>query len=120
MFEVPEQIEVKPEIVPGVAGVPAFTTIVTLFELVTVAGDAQTAFDVICSDIISPFISVEDVKAELFVPTGFPFNNHRYVGVTPPFTGDAVKVTDVFGQILFTDSAIVTEGVTTAFTVIVI
>ena len=105
---------------PGVAGVPGFTTIVMLFKLVTVAGDAQTAFDVICSDITSPFISVEDVKVELFVPAGFPFNNHRYVGVTPPLLGDAVKVTDVLGQILFTDSAIVTEGVTTSFTVILI
>ena len=55
------------------------------------------------------------------VPTSLPFNFHWYEGDAPPLVGVAVKVTDVPAQIAPDgDAAIATEGVTFAFTVIVI
>jgi len=46
-----------------------------------------------------------------------PFTCHWYEGVGPPFTGVAVKVTDVFRQTLLSEAKILTEGVTVEFTV---
>lgn len=57
---------------------------------------------------------------------GLPFNNHSYVGVTPPFVGVAVKVTDVPLHILTVEPAgaglevIVTDTGNDGSTVIVI
>ena len=55
------------------------------------------------------------------MPTLFPFNFHWYDGLAPPFVGVAVNVTLVPLQIVVPGlAAILTDGVTIAFTVIVI
>ena len=47
----------------------------------------------------------------LLVPTFVPFFFHWYVGVEPPFTGVAVKVTEVPEQIVVALAPIETETV---------
>ena len=57
------------------AVIDAFTVIETAL-LVAVVGDAHVAFDVSIQVTISPFVQVEALYAEAFVPTLFPFNFH--------------------------------------------
>jgi hypothetical protein len=75
--------------------------------LVAVVGEAQVALEVRMTFTISPLFKVELLNVGLLVPTLLPF------------TGVAVKVTDVPGQILFALGATVTDGTGAGFTVIV-
>jgi hypothetical protein len=54
--------------------------------------------EVITTVTILLFARVEDVKDGLSVPTFAPLTFHWYDGVAPPFTGVAVKVTEVPAQ----------------------
>lgn len=103
--------------VPAFAIGKAFTVIVTVFEL-TVTGDAQVAVEVISQLIAFPFVKPALVYVALFDPVFTPLSFHWYDGV-PPFAGVAVKFTDVPAHIGFAEVAMVTEGVTTGFTVMV-
>jgi hypothetical protein len=94
------------------------TVIVTW--LLTVAGEAQVAFEVRITFTTSLLFKVELLKVGLFVPTLLPFNCHWYEGVVPPFIGVAVNVTDVPGQILLALGEILTDGVTRSLTAMVI
>src|SRR5207249_1616747 len=96
-----------------------FTTIVILL-LVTVTGDAHVALEVRTTDTTSPFAKAVVVNVALLVPAFVPFTVHWYDGVVPPFTGLAVNVTDVPEQIVALEAEILTVGVTTLFTVMVI
>ena len=53
------------------------------------------------------------------MPAFDPLTFHCQAGVVPPFTGVAVKVTEVPAQIELADSEIVTPAVNTGFTVMV-
>ena len=64
-----------PLIVPGAAGVAA-ETVIAVFALVAVAGDAQGAFDVSTTETLSALLSVDEVKVGLLVPTSTPFTFH--------------------------------------------
>ena len=90
--------------------------------LVAVVGLAQEAFDVITQLTICPFVKVVVVYVALLVPTLLPFTFHWYDGVVPPLTGVAVKVAEEPAQIGFVPAvcAIVTDGVDTLLTVMVI
>jgi len=81
---------------------------------------AQVALVVRMQETISPFVNVLLVYAELLVPTFTPFTCHWYDGAEPPFAGVAVKVTDVPGQTLLPEAAILTEGIAVVETTIVI
>jgi hypothetical protein len=61
--------------------------------------EPQVVEEVITTVTILLFASVEDVKAGLSVPTFAPLTLHWYDGVSPPFTGVAVNVTEVPVQI---------------------
>ena len=123
-------VAVKVTDVPGhivVADAPTLTEgtgagVTTIFTgvLVTTAGEAQVAFDVICTVTASPLFKVGLVKVALLVPTFAPFTFHWYTGAGPPLTGEAVKVTDVPGHIVVADGFTLTVGTTKSFTVMVI
>jgi hypothetical protein len=61
------------------------------------------------------------VSVALLVPAGTPPIVHAYVGLLPPFTGVAVKVKEDPAHVGFVPlvSAMLTDGVTVGFTVIV-
>ena len=105
-------------IAPGVAGVPGFTTMVTPV-VVAVVGLAHAAFDVRTTLTTSLLVIVVLLNVALLVPTGLPFINHWYLGVVPPLTGVAVKLTELPGQILLVEAEIETEGTGAGKTVIV-
>lgn len=52
-----------------------FTTMIMEFD-VAVAGEAQSAVEVMMQLTTSPFESVELVKRTLLLPAGLPFINH--------------------------------------------
>jgi hypothetical protein len=54
----------------------------------------------------------------LFVPTLFPFFFQWYTGVAPPFTGVAVKVTEVPAQTGFAEATMTTLTGNTGVTVV--
>ena len=117
--EVPAQILFVPGDIEILTGSSGFTVMFTVFE---VAGlpVAHVAFDVRTQVTASLFEGVYEYVV-LFVPTSDPFTFHWYTGVVPPFTGVAVKVTEVPAQILFApgDIEILTgsSGFTVMFTV---
>jgi hypothetical protein len=81
----------------------------------------QRAEEVITTLTTSLFVSVEEVNTGLLTPTFIPFTLHWYDGVRPPFTGVAVKVTEVPAHMLPAGkAAIVTPGVTKGVTDIMI
>ena len=88
-------------------------------------GEAHTAFEIISTVTLSPFISAVVTNVALFVSAFTPFIFHWYAGVVPPFVGVAKKVTDTPGQITGVVvktgnvETILTDGATTAFTVII-
>ena len=85
----------------------------------SVVGDAHVAVEVITQLTTSPLFNVVVVNVALFVPTFVEPTFHWYDGV-PPFVGVAVNVTDVPEQIVVPEPlAILTDGVTALFTVIV-
>jgi hypothetical protein len=104
----------------GSEGAPVKTVIVTAL-LVDVVGEGHVAFDVRITCTTCPLVQVARVKVLLAVgdPWLTPPICHWYSGDVPPFTGVAVKVTDVLLQIEFDEATILTEGVTSGFTVIV-
>ena len=101
-------------------GTGAGLTVMAIPALVAVTGDAQVALDVITTVTLSLLLRVVDVKVGLFVPTFEPFTLHWYTGVVPPFTGVAVNVTDVPGQIVVWDATTDTDGTGAGFTVMLI
>jgi hypothetical protein len=116
----PAQIVAPVEVILTEAATEAETVIVIVLD-VTVAGEAQEAFDVMISVISSPSASVEEVNVEDVAPPAFvPFTCHWYVGVVPPFTGVPVNVTGSPAQIVEPVDVMLTEGTTTSVTVIVI
>ena len=72
---VPGHVVALPVIVPGLAGVPGFTTIVILV-LVAVVGEAQDALEVSITLTTSLLFNVVLVNVELFVPAFTPFTCH--------------------------------------------
>jgi hypothetical protein len=101
-------------------GVTEVLTVIVIELDVAVVAVLQVSLLVITTVTTSPLFIVLDVKIELLVPVFTPLTRHWYAGAEPPFTGVAVKVTDVPVQIDVCDAAIDTDGVTFAFTVIVI
>ena len=95
-------------------------TVIRIVLLVTAAGVAHVALDVMITVTLSLLDNVDEVKLGLLVPTFTPFTCHWYEGVAPPFTGVAVNVTGVPAQILFPGlAAIFTEATGLGFTVTV-
>jgi hypothetical protein len=77
--------------------------------------------EVITTVTILLFASDDDVKEGLSVPTFAPLTFHWYDGAAPPFTGVAVKVTEVPAQMVSAgEAAIVTLTGTAGVTDIVI
>lgn len=93
------------------------TVIVTGADVAVVA-ERQVALLVSMHVTCALLVSVVVVKVALFVPAFIPFTCHWYAGVVPPFTGVAVKVTDVPLQIVVAEALIVTDGVAPGLTVI--
>jgi hypothetical protein len=89
--------------------------------LVAVTGEGQVAFEVSTTLTIWPLTQVALVKVLLVVgaPWLTPFICHWYKGLAPPFTGVAVKVTDVLLQTEVAVAPILTAGTTSGLTVIV-
>jgi hypothetical protein len=95
-------------------------TAIVIGRLVAVGVVVQFAFEVITTVTTSPFERVVEEKVGLSVPAFDPLILHWYAGVVPPLTGVAVNVTEVPAQIAVAGfAAIVTPGVTLAFTDIV-
>jgi hypothetical protein len=67
----------------------------------------------------SLFARVFEEKVLLFIPTLEPFSLHWYEGVTPPFTGVAVKVTLDPEQIVVADAEILTLAGKLGFTIVI-
>ena len=97
----------------------AFTTI-EIPVLVAVAGDGHVALLVITTVTTSALAKVVVVNVALFVPALVPFTFHWYAGAAPPFVGVAVNVALLPAQIVVADAVTETDGVTNAFTVMVI
>ena len=79
-------------------------TVIVIMLLVAVVGETQVEDDVITTLTWFVLASVVVVKVALLLPTAVAFMYHWYEGVAPPFTGVAVKVTDVPAQILLSAS----------------
>ena len=111
---------------PGLAFIVTTGTTVGVTEIVRLLLVSafllgQTAFVVIITLTIFPFVSVLLVNVLLLVPVLTPFMRHWYDGEVPPFVGEAVKVTEVPEQIVVPGLAdIVTSGTRTGLTCIVI
>jgi hypothetical protein len=118
--EAPEQIVVPEPLAILTAGTTTgLTVMVTVLE-VAVVGLAQAALDVSTQVTASELARVVEVKVAALVPTLVPFTFHWYAGVVPPLVGVAVKVTEAPEQIVVPKPlAMLTEGVTAVFTVIV-
>ena len=101
-------------------GVTMVFTVMVIPVLVAVAGEGQVALLVMTTVTTLLFARVVEVKVVLLVPAFTPFTFHWYEGAAPPFVGVAVKVTLVPAQIVVAEAETATEGVTTAFTVMVI
>ena len=95
---VPAQMVISSELIRVGTG-KALTIIVTALD---VAGFPVTHAmeEVITTVTTLLFARVVDVNAGLSVPTFAPLTFHWYDGVAPPFTGVAVKVTEVPEQIV--------------------
>lgn len=118
----PEHIGLVPVVCAIVTeGVTVELIVMVIPELVTVAGLAQAAVEVIAQVTTWLLASEDEVKVCVVVPVATPFTIQLYAGV-PPFTGVAVKVSEVPEQagLVPVVSAIETEGVTVEFTVMVI
>ena len=90
---------------PGLAFIVTTGTTVGVTEIVRLLLVSafllgQTAFVVIITLTIFPFVSVLLVNVLLLVPVLTPFMRHWYDGEVPPFVGEAVKVTEVPEQIV--------------------
>jgi hypothetical protein len=72
---VPGQIDVA-EAATVTEGTGAGFTVIGIATLVTEAGDAQAAFDVISTVTLSLSLRVVDENVDVFVPTLFPFTFH--------------------------------------------
>jgi hypothetical protein len=98
-----------------------FTVIVMSVDVASV-GLAQPELLIIFTCTLSPFANAAFVYVAfvLAAPWLVLFKNHSNVGAVPPLPGLAVKVTDSPAHIGFLLAAIVTAGVTTVVTVIVI
>ena len=83
----------------------------------TVSGTAQLADDTSLHDTVLPVLRLLVVYVAPLVPALIPFTNQIYIGLAPPLTGVAVKVTGVPWQIAVVDAAIETAGVTDVVTV---
>ncbi len=82
------------------------------------AGTGQVALEIISTFTWLPLTRVLVVKVELFDPTGIPATYHWNTGLLPPFTGVAVKVTEVPEHIGLTGFArIDTDGAEIVFTI---
>jgi hypothetical protein len=118
--EAPEQM-----VLPGLAetatvGTTVEFTVTVMPELVAVAGEAQVALLVSTHVTTSLLARLVVVNVGLLLPVFEPFTFHWYDGEEPPFVGVAVKATEVPEQIVLPDPELtLTEGVTTALTVIV-
>lgn len=77
------------------------------------------ALDVITTFTTWSSVSVDVEKLEELPPAATLSTYHWYVGALPPLMAVAVKVTLVPGQMLSAFGAIVTDGVTNAFTAMV-
>lgn len=117
--DVPAQI-LFCEAVIVTAGVTGGVMVIIMGLLVALGVARQVALLVTMQLITSPFASELRVKVGLLVPALAPFTCHWYCGAAPPLTGVAVNVTVAPGQIVVVDAAILTEGVTKGFTIIVI
>jgi hypothetical protein len=103
------------------AGRAGLTTIDIPVEM---AGDPLrhgVAFEVITTVTTSLLLRTDDVKVLLLVPAFVPFTFHWYIGVVPPLTGIALKVTDVPAQIAPAgDAAILTLACRSGLTTMII
>jgi hypothetical protein len=101
-------------------GVRLELTVIAMLLLLAVAEVTHVADEVRVQVTVLPLASVVLVKVALFVPAFIPFTFHWYAGVAPPLVGVAVKVTEAPAQIVVAEAEMVTDGVISAFTVIVI
>jgi hypothetical protein len=115
---VPEQMVVPEAAILMLTGKLGFTVMVTELE---VAGlpVAQVALDVKMQVTTSLFANEAFTYVLLFEPTLLPFTFHWYAGEEPPFTGVAVNVTLLPGQIVVAEAAILILTGRFGFTVIV-
>jgi hypothetical protein len=74
--DVPAHIEPDGEAVMVTPGLTLALTVIVIGVLVALGVVAQFAFEVITTDIISPFARVAEVKVGLFVPAFEPFTLH--------------------------------------------
>lgn len=94
-------------------------TVIAMPVLVTVGVLAHAALLVITTLTRSLLFNVVVVNVALLVPWLLPFTFHWYVGVAPPLTGVAVKVTLAPAHIVVALALMLTLGVTLGVTVIV-
>lgn len=96
-------------------------TVIVIPALFAVVGLAQVAFDVRIHVTISPFAKPAVVNVGAFSPALIPSTCHWYAGEAPPLVGVAVNVAEAPAHIglLPVVCAIITEGTSNGFTVIV-
>ena len=116
--EVPAQTGFADGAAVTLTGRSGFTLIVTVFEAAGLPM-GQVAVEVSTQITASPFNGTYE-KAALVAPLTFaPLTFHWYVGVVPPLTGEAVKMTEVPAQTGFADGEAVTLTGSSGFTVMV-